>query len=542
MHRYVFGVAIVFNGLSGAARIEAADAEQGEPAVIRVATAEGTLVVRVDDRNVSVRVEGNELIVTCAGLEELRVATGDLKAKASENGRPTPETVVSITRGDKEIVNIRRQAPGAEATAIISRGNIPASVLRDRLAAALRGGRLPQVLTAPPAHPASKRLFNPDTGHDYQRIDVPMTWQEAKEYCERHGGHLATATSDAENQFIYDNFGQDHVCWLGATDEENEGTWKWVTGEPWEYENWHDGEPSNNDTDGGSENYLILGNSQGVVVDGASFYFRFAEKWNDQNATGNYHGTSIAYPVCEWDEHDAEKTAEAEKIDEMTSLRNFQMALRDSTAGDELMKRAVEHVKNFPDSPRNNAVAQMLMMIITRGLDEEQSIEALRKISQNGDVPILAEAADARIEQLEKLLELKKEPIELKFTAVDGREFDIADYRGKVVLIDFWATWCGPCVAGMPEVIDLHKKHHDAGLEIVGISFDSDKDALEKFVEEHEMPWVQYFDGKTWDNDYGRKYGIRAIPTMWLVGRDGKVVDFSARMGLPEKIEKLLSE
>jgi thiol-disulfide isomerase/thioredoxin len=140
------------------------------------------------------------------------------------------------------------------------------------------------------------------------------------------------------------------------------------------------------------------------------------------------------------------------------------------------------------------------------------------------------------------LLELKKEPMELKFTAVDGREFDIADYRGKVVLIDFWATWCGPCIAGMPELIDLHKKHHEAGLEIVGISFDRDKEALEKFVADNEMPWVQYFDGKTWDNDYGRKYRIRAIPTMWLVGRDGKVVDFSARMNLAEKVEKLLSE
>jgi thiol-disulfide isomerase/thioredoxin len=542
--RYVFGLAILLTGLSGSAGVEAADAEQSEPAVIRVASAEGTLVVRVDDPNVSVRIEGNELVVTGAGLEELRVATGGLKADGSKDGGLAAETVVSITRGDREILNIRRQAPGAETTAIISRGNTPAIALSNRLATALRGGRLAQNLNlaVPQAHPASKRLHNPDTGHDYQRIDVPMTWQEAKEYCERHGGHLATATSAAENQFIYENFGRDHVCWLGATDEENEGAWKWVTGEPWDYENWHEGEPSNNDADGGVENYLILGNSQSVVVDGASYFYSFEEKWNDQNATGNYHGTSIAYPVCEWDEHDAEKTAEAEKIDEMTSLRNFQMALRDGTAGDELTKRAVEHVQNFPDSPRNNAVAQMLMMTLTRGLDEQQSIDVLRKLSQNGDMPLLAEAADARIEQLEKLLQLKEEPLELKFTAVDSREFDIEEYRGKVVLIDFWATWCGPCVAGMPELIDLHKKHHEAGLEIVGISFDRDKEALEKFVDEHEMPWVQYFDGKTWDNDYGQRYGIRAIPTMWLVGRDGKVVDFSARMNLAEKVEKLLTE
>jgi thiol-disulfide isomerase/thioredoxin len=531
----------MFVALGGPARVEAADAE-AEPPVIRVATPDGTLIVRVDDPKVSVRIEGDELVVTGAGLEELRVATGGLKSDAAKDGGPPQETVVSITRGDKEILNIRRQAPAAAAAAITSGGTTPAAALRSRLAAVLRARQLAPKLAVPQAHPASRRVHNPDTGHDYQRIDVPMTWQEAKEYCERHGGHLATATSAEENQFIYENFGSDHVCWLGATDEENEGTWKWVTGEPWEYENWFEGEPNNGEGEDGRENYLALGNSEGVMVDNQSYFYRFGEQWNDHGASGKYHGTPIAYPVIEWDEHDPEKTAESEKIDEMTSLRNFQMALRDGTAGEQLTKLAIDHVNNFPDSPRNSAVAQMLMMGLTSGMDEQQSIDALRSLSQKGDLPILAEAADARIEQLEKLLQLKKEPMELTFTAVDGREFDIEEYRGKVVLIDFWATWCGPCIAGMPELIDLHKKHHEAGFEIVGISFDRDKEALEKFVADHEMPWVQYFDGKTWDNDYGRKYGIRAIPTMWLVGRDGKVVDFSARMGLAEKVEKLLAE
>jgi thiol-disulfide isomerase/thioredoxin len=526
-------------GLIGPTRVDGADAE-AEPPVIRLATADGTLVMRVDDPNVSVRVEGGELVVTGAGLQELRVGTGDLKAEASN---ATPETVVSITRGDKEILNIRREAPTAGAATIISRSAPAPIALRKRLAAVLRARQLAPKIVAPQAHPASRRVHNPDTDHDYQRIDVPMTWQEAKEYCERHGGHLATATSAEENQFIYENFGRDHVCWLGATDEEDEGTWKWVTGEPWDYENWFEGEPDNgDDTESGRENYLALGDSGPIVVEGGSTFYRFGEKWNDHTASGEFRGTSIAYPVIEWEEHDAEKTAESEKMDETTSLQNFQLAMREGKTGDELVKLATEHIKNFPDSPRNNAVAQMLMMVLTRGQDEQQSIDALRKLSRNGDVPILVEAANARIEQLETLLQLKQEPIELKFTALDGREFNIEEYRGKVVLIDFWATWCGPCIAGMPELIDLHKKHHEAGLEIVGISFDRDKESLEKYVAENEMPWVQYFDGKTWDNDYGRKYGIRAIPTMWLVGRDGKVVDFSARMGLAEKVEKLLTE
>jgi thiol-disulfide isomerase/thioredoxin len=479
------------------------------PAIIRIPTSEGTLVVQVDDPGISVRVERGEVIVTGAGPKELRLRASDLNTQNSANGKPL-ETAVSITRGDKEILSIRRGDDVVE--------------------------------TAAEAHPATKRLFNSETGHDYQRIDVPMTWHEAKKYCEQLGGHLATATTAEENAFIYSQFGRDHVCWLGATDEKEEGTWAWITDEPWDYENWYAGEPSNNHTDGGAENYLVLGDMEPVMVDGNSYFYRFGAQWNDHVGTGDYHGTSIAYAVCEWDEHDPQKAVEATPlIDEMASIRELQRATMSGASVDETVENFTVHLKTFPDSPRNNAVARILVMMLTRGQDEQQSIDSLQKLTES-DLEQLANAATARIEQLEQMLELKKEPIELKFAAVDGREFDIADYRGKVVLIDFWATWCGPCVAGMPEIIELYKTHHEQGFEIVGISFDSDKEALEKFVSENDMPWVQFFDGKSWDNEYGRQYGINAIPTMWLVGRDGKVVDFSARMNVAEKVKQLVEE
>jgi thiol-disulfide isomerase/thioredoxin len=208
---------------------------------------------------------------------------------------------------------------------------------------------------------------------------------------------------------------------------------------------------------------------------------------------------------------------------------------------DEIIQNFTAHIKTFPESPRNNAVARMLVISLTHGKDEQQSIDVLQQLTEN-ELEQVAEAATARIKQLEQMLELKKEPLELRFAAVDGREFDLADYRGKVVLVDFWATWCGPCVAGMPEIIELYNTRHEQGFEIVGISFDSDKEALEKYVSENDIPWVQFFDGKGWDNEYGRQYGINAIPTMWLVGRNGKVVDFSARMNVAEKVKQLLEE
>jgi thiol-disulfide isomerase/thioredoxin len=164
-------------------------------------------------------------------------------------------------------------------------------------------------------------------------------------------------------------------------------------------------------------------------------------------------------------------------------------------------------------------------------------------------IAAIGETDDERLARTAKMLEgsirrmsLLGNRLELKFTAVDGRDFDLAELRGKVVLIDFWATWCGPCVAGLPELIELRKEHGDKGFEIVGISFDNDKAALENFVAERKMPWAQFFDGNGWENTYGLQYGISAIPAMWLIDREGKVVDLNARTKLGEKIERLLDE
>jgi thiol-disulfide isomerase/thioredoxin len=140
--------------------------------------------------------------------------------------------------------------------------------------------------------------------------------------------------------------------------------------------------------------------------------------------------------------------------------------------------------------------------------------------------------------------DFKVNPLSLKFTALDGREVDLEKMRGKVVLIDFWATWCGPCIAELPNVIAAYKKLHDQGFEIVGISFDQekDKDNLVKFVKEKEMTWPHAYDGKTWESAIGERFGIGSIPTMWLVNKKGMVVDLEARADLAKKVEKLLAE
>ena len=149
---------------------------------------------------------------------------------------------------------------------------------------------------------------------------------------------------------------------------------------------------------------------------------------------------------------------------------------------------------------------------------------------------------ESKIKSIKATADLKTKPLDLKFTAVDGREVDLSKMQGKVVLIDFWATWCGPCVAELPNVLKAYKELHPKGFEIVGISLDSDKAKLESFVKERGMEWPQYFDGKSWRNEISSKYGINSIPAMWLVNKKGMVVSTSARGGLEEKVHKLLAE
>jgi thiol-disulfide isomerase/thioredoxin len=114
--------------------------------------------------------------------------------------------------------------------------------------------------------------------------------------------------------------------------------------------------------------------------------------------------------------------------------------------------------------------------------------------------------------------------------SLDGKPISIARLKGKIVLLDFWATWCEPCMVEMPNIVDTYQKHHKEGLEIIGVTSDDDQHELNTFLQKHtEMAWPEYFDGKGSDNELATKYGIKVIPFNILVDRDGKILGASLR-------------
>ena len=124
-------------------------------------------------------------------------------------------------------------------------------------------------------------------------------------------------------------------------------------------------------------------------------------------------------------------------------------------------------------------------------------------------------------------------------TDLEGNPISLAQYRGKVVLLDFWAVWCGPCIAEMPTVIEVYNSYKDEGFDIIGISLDTDEERLQTYLTENEIPWRQVFSGEGWDSPVSRQYGIRAIPAPWLIDKEGKLISHQAR---GEALERLVVE
>ena len=120
-------------------------------------------------------------------------------------------------------------------------------------------------------------------------------------------------------------------------------------------------------------------------------------------------------------------------------------------------------------------------------------------------------------------------PFPITAKDLSGQPLSLAQYRGKVVLMDFWATWCGPCVGEMPNVIAAYKKYHGRGFDVLGISLDQDHAALTSFLRQNHMPWRQVFDGKGWGSAVPHRYGVASIPFGLLIGRDGTIQAIGAR-------------
>jgi thiol-disulfide isomerase/thioredoxin len=211
-----------------------------------------------------------------------------------------------------------------------------------------------------------------------------------------------------------------------------------------------------------------------------------------------------------------------------------------------LVAQAAELMKAAPGDQKT----AMLVMQLAGALEQIPDGEEIAANALQTFGPILESSPDPKIKELGasfagklRLLTLPGKPMEISGDLLDGKPFNQKSLAGKVVLVDFWATWCGPCVAEIPNMLKQYEMYHAKGFEVVGISLDEDKEKVDAFIAENKIPWPIIYAGKGWQDPTAQFYGISGIPQLILIGRDGKVITLNARgKKLGERLAELFKD
>lgn len=165
------------------------------------------------------------------------------------------------------------------------------------------------------------------------------------------------------------------------------------------------------------------------------------------------------------------------------------------------------------------------------------------------EIPANIQEGDENLTKLKERVEISKNTVlgkkfvDLEMLTPDGNPVKLSDYagKGKIVLIDFWASWCGPCRREMPRLVEAYAKYKDKGFEIVGVSFDRDGESWKKGIEQLDITWPQMSDLKYWESEGAKVYAIRSIPHVVLLDKDGTIVSRGLHGDeLQEKIAELM--
>ena len=201
-----------------------------------------------------------------------------------------------------------------------------------------------------------------------------------------------------------------------------------------------------------------------------------------------------------------------------------------------------ELVDSHPDDERAPAA---LFNLATGATDDATKEELTRELADKYGDDQYGVMAKGWLQQRERV----GQPFELTFEEIrTGERISLQDdLQGKVVVIDFWATWCGPCIAEMPKMKDLYSQYKDRGVEFIGISLDQPpseggRDKLLAYLQENGIDWPQYYQGSGWESEFSKGWGVSSIPQLFIIDAEGKLHSTEARGQLETLIPELVAQ
>jgi len=235
-------------------------------------------------------------------------------------------------------------------------------------------------------------------------------------------------------------------------------------------------------------------------------------------------------------------------VDKSLSGQNNQLFARWILAGTNAgaQRSVADDLEKLDKAHTDNIGLTILTMMCSQSAvspDLKIRLESLVADTMNND-----EATELKknILVVRKLRLLENKPLAIAAKRTDGKDFTTADWKGKVILVDFWATWCPPCVADLPRMKKAYADYHDKGLEIVGVDNDASAQDVNDFVTKNEMSWPQLFDaasaGPEQLNSITTGFGISTIPMMFLIDKKGILRTVEADDNMEDMIPKLLAE
>lgn len=198
--------------------------------------------------------------------------------------------------------------------------------------------------------------------------------------------------------------------------------------------------------------------------------------------------------------------------------------------------------KNLPEDSTERGFGfphDLFLLNVARNSNRKNALRLCQEII---DTTKTENPAHTQATQLISQLHGIGKKLELRTFDLDGKTIDLDEYRGKVVLLEFWATWCPPCVAGIPKVKALHEKYGPSGFEVIGMCCDMDLKTVRQFSEQHKLTWPQHFHELGMESPLIQSLGITALPSYWLIDRSGVVLGIGGIDGLDEKLKRVLAE